>query len=53
MYSVVQYDNTFMDVLPTKSIKKREGYAVAKNYQVKILYENGNKLNIFMMILTN
>lgn len=41
MYSVVKYDNGFVEVLRSKFVKKREGYAVAKNYEVKILCENG------------
>lgn len=41
MYCVVQYDNGFLEVLPSKRVKKQTGYAVAKHCQVKIMYENG------------
>ncbi|XP_074035171.1 uncharacterized protein isoform X2 [Leptinotarsa decemlineata] len=59
MYCVVQYANGFVEILLSKRVKKRKGYAVAKNYQVEILYENENEslctqfLDTFSQDITN
>lgn len=44
MYSVVEYGNGFVEILLSRKIKKRHGYAVAKNYEVEILCESGKRL---------
>lgn len=41
MYSVVKYDNGIIEILPSKKVKKKSNYAIAKFCQVQILYENG------------